>query len=813
MKNIKMKRSPFIYGMLLLAIIFMGTTPNYTKVEAAEENVQIMPTEADQNVIPDKYNTGCTGALTVPVESVDSRGKTNWVIEDVVLVPSGSGDNIVRVFDFYYRNKEVSGEVVFNDIDFSDMSLRLYNDGLVERDIHLVFNNCKFSGVSMGKGDSKVTYEFNHCSFRSFYGSNATFNRCKFGGSYSDGMVPFRNVEVNDCYFSDMTHMATGGEVHTDGTQIYGDKDHDVCKVHFSRCRFEVPALNLPDSTAYVNACIMLQLEFSSGSDISFRDCIVNGGSNTVFAWSTKGDWGLENVVFDGLRFGNAYKHGMLDSRISPEVNFKNLSISDELYVSSVWQDDEGTHLSVTNDSGRDKELVVCTDKGTYTYEIGGFDKTAENAWQTLFQEMPFDKEIIIPESVSYVVCFSRSFPGCAKQVRFVNFQEENDVYLDKAVLDELTGKENEILLEGSCGKDVTYTLTYGGVLTLSGTGNTDNFHSKKFPEWYVAGVHDYRDCIKEIVVEEGIQGIGNALFAKCSGVEKISLPDSLRSIGQYAFDGCVCVDSVTLPANIEQLGTSVFRGMQLKEIYYEGEDWEQIEISKGNDVLNNNAKYYADGALRYRVVYTLNDAEESPATHTNPLTFSTGDQFEFADPQREGYTFDGWFSDSKFVKKITGLEGTETDNVRVYAKWTENVSEDSSGAGASAVTKPSAGAQNSTTGTQGKESVDTQNLGTVHGTKPKKVQDVKVKKKSSSSVKIRWKRDKEVSGYEIRMKKGKKGTFHRIKTIKKNKKVSFTKKKLKKGKVYYFKVRAYKMLDGKKIYGAYSKVKKIRMK
>ena len=48
-------------------------------------------------------------------------------------------------------------------------------------------------------------------------------------------------------------------------------------------------------------------------------------------------------------------------------------------------------------------------------------------------------------------------------------------------------------------------------------------------------------------------------------------------------------------------------------------------------------------------------------------------------------------------------------------------------------------------------------------------------------------------------------GSYKAVKTIKKASTVSYSNKKLKKKKAYYFKVRAYKMKNGKRIYSSYS--------
>lgn len=77
------------------------------------------------------------------------------------------------------------------------------------------------------------------------------------------------------------------------------------------------------------------------------------------------------------------------------------------------------------------------------------------------------------------------------------------------------------------------------------------------------------------------------------------------------------------------------------------------------------------------------------------------------------------------------------------------------------------------------------------------------------------WKTISGITGYEVAYSTSKKFTKKTTKTvtIKKAKTKKTTIKKLTKGKNYYVKVRAYKTVDGKKIYGAYSAVKNVKVK
>ena len=79
--------------------------------------------------------------------------------------------------------------------------------------------------------------------------------------------------------------------------------------------------------------------------------------------------------------------------------------------------------------------------------------------------------------------------------------------------------------------------------------------------------------------------------------------------------------------------------------------------------------------------------------------------------------------------------------------------------------------------------------------------------------IKLSWKKIKGAKGYVIYRSAKKSSGYKAIKTIKKGSTIKFTNKKLKKGKRYYYKIRAYKMVNGKRVFGKYSKVKSAKAK
>lgn len=108
--------------------------------------------------------------------------------------------------------------------------------------------------------------------------------------------------------------------------------------------------------------------------------------------------------------------------------------------------------------------------------------------------------------------------------------------------------------------------------------------------------------------------------------------------------------------------------------------------------------------------------------------------------------------------------------------------------------------------------SVDGKTAKCVVTVKPGDVKNLKLKKKSSSSITVKWSKVSNAAGYEIYMSTKKNSGYKKISTIKKNKITVYTKKNLKRGKNYYFKIRSYKN-NGGKVYGSWSKVRSLRLK
>ena len=119
----------------------------------------------------------------------------------------------------------------------------------------------------------------------------------------------------------------------------------------------------------------------------------------------------------------------------------------------------------------------------------------------------------------------------------------------------EFTASAADIVASGECGAEganVVWQFDSDGKLTISGTGEMDDWDLKQ--PWY-----DYVFDIVTVEVKSGVTYIGDMAFNNFRDMTSISLPDSVTSIGESAFFDCRGITSIEIPDGVTVLNESVF--------------------------------------------------------------------------------------------------------------------------------------------------------------------------------------------------------------------------------------------------------------
>ncbi|MFR9050150.1 MAG: leucine-rich repeat domain-containing protein [Hominilimicola sp.] len=169
----------------------------------------------------------------------------------------------------------------------------------------------------------------------------------------------------------------------------------------------------------------------------------------------------------------------------------------------------------------------------------------------------------------------------------------------------------------GTCGKNLTWILDDYGTLTISGTGNMENWNlssgekkespfknNKEIKHVVIEdGVTDigycaFGDCsnLKDITIADSVTNIGKLAFKNCSSLENIIIPNSVEVINSYTFYNCNNITRVTIPTGVTTIDRKAFcECTNLTDIYYGGteEQWNKMSISSENDELENVTIHY----------------------------------------------------------------------------------------------------------------------------------------------------------------------------------------------------------------------------
>lgn len=133
----------------------------------------------------------------------------------------------------------------------------------------------------------------------------------------------------------------------------------------------------------------------------------------------------------------------------------------------------------------------------------------------------------------------------------------------------------------GSLGNGLSWTLNDDGTLTICGEGDIPDAN-----QWW----DGQATSVKEIVIEEGVTGIGDMGLCQCTNLTSVTIPLTVTSIGKNAFlqctslttvsfadecvstlsigdrafNGCTALESIEIPNYVTTLGYGAFEGCRI---------------------------------------------------------------------------------------------------------------------------------------------------------------------------------------------------------------------------------------------------------
>lgn len=104
----------------------------------------------------------------------------------------------------------------------------------------------------------------------------------------------------------------------------------------------------------------------------------------------------------------------------------------------------------------------------------------------------------------------------------------------------------------GICGDNLEWKLTDEGVLTITGTGEMQDWNDYSSP-WYE------NESVKQVIIGDGVTTIGDWAFSYCRALTSITIPNSVTTIGDNAFESCSSLTSITIPNSVTTIGDYAF--------------------------------------------------------------------------------------------------------------------------------------------------------------------------------------------------------------------------------------------------------------
>lgn len=151
--------------------------------------------------------------------------------------------------------------------------------------------------------------------------------------------------------------------------------------------------------------------------------------------------------------------------------------------------------------------------------------------------------------------------------------------------------------------------------------------------------------------------------FMNCYGLTEVVIPSTVTSLGVHTFQNCSNLKSITLHGGITTIASDALKDCAaLTDIKFNGTQEQWTALASGNTQLSAMTPRYPHN-VTFNLNYQNNAASEQQVVYD-------GDKVQKADPERIGYTFDGWYTDAALTHPFDIENDTISGDTVLYAKW-----------------------------------------------------------------------------------------------------------------------------------------------
>lgn len=216
----------------------------------------------------------------------------------------------------------------------------------------------------------------------------------------------------------------------------------------------------------------------------------------------------------------------------------------------------------------------------------------------------------------------------------------ENDSgYITK---EDIKGKDENKILEY-----LTYEIFDGKVtITDCDTSISGSHIIPDMIEGYLVtaiGTSAFSGCnlLESITIPDGVIEMGNQVFYNCTTLSNIILSERITTIPNGAFTSCTSLSQIKIPKSVTLIDGFAFLNTGFNpatvakygKVYYDGtqEQWNEINIGKGNDKLINSKLYFGNMYETYSKTET-DELLSIKADKPQYVMFSDGDTITLVD-------------------------------------------------------------------------------------------------------------------------------------------------------------------------------------